>query len=131
MELAMPDQKSSKPSDYVVGYRRPPKATWFTAGNSGNPKGRPKGSKSLSTLFAEELAQTVTLTENGKRKKMLKRRALVKQAINRALGNNAKAAALVFDEIRRSEGLAPVQQVKTNMTADEFEAIAKRVANEV
>lgn len=70
----MSDQESSKSADYV-GYRRPPKATRFTAGNSGNPNGRPKGSKNLSTLFAEELARTITLTENGKRKKMPKLRA--------------------------------------------------------
>jgi Family of unknown function (DUF5681) len=103
--LAMPDQKSSKPSDYVVGYRRPPKATQFTAGNSGNPNGRPKGSKNFSTLFAEELAQTVTLTENGKRRKMAKRQALAKQLVNKALSNDPKAAALVLDQIRRSEGM--------------------------
>jgi Family of unknown function (DUF5681) len=45
----MPDQKSSKASDYVVGYRRPPKASQFIAGKSGNPRGRPKGSRSCLT----------------------------------------------------------------------------------
>jgi hypothetical protein len=37
----MPDRKNSGTSDYVVGYRRPPKVTQFAAGKSGNPKGRP------------------------------------------------------------------------------------------
>lgn len=129
--MAVSDQRSSKPSDYVVGYRRPPKETRFTAGSSGNPKGRPKGTKNFSTLFAEELAQTVTLTENGRRKKIAKRQALVKQLVNKALSNDTKSAALVLDEIRRSEGLAPVQQVKMNMTAEEFETIARRIAQEV
>jgi hypothetical protein len=31
----MPDRKNSGTSDYVVGYRRPPKATQFAAGKSG------------------------------------------------------------------------------------------------
>ena len=62
-------------------------------GNSGNPKGRPKGSKNFSTLFAEELAQTVTLTENGKRKKMPKQQALAKQLVNKALSNDQKASS--------------------------------------
>ena len=35
---------------------------------------------------------------------MPKRRALAKQVINKALSNDPKAAALVFDQIRRSEG---------------------------
>jgi hypothetical protein len=92
--------------DYEVGYGRPPQHSRFKAGLSGNPKGRPKGSKNFSTLFAEELAQPVTLTENGKRKRMPKRQALAKQMINKALGNDPKATALVVDQIRRSEGPA-------------------------
>jgi hypothetical protein len=128
----MPDPKSSKPSDYVVGYRRPPKATQFTAGNSGNPNGRPKGSKNFSTLFAEELAQTVTLTENGKRRKMAKRQALAKQLVNKALSNDPKAAALVLDQIRRSEAVGgPVQQADMNMTEEKFAAIARELAKEI
>ena len=39
----------------------------FQPSRRDNPKGRPKGSKNFSTLFSEELAQLVTLTENGKR----------------------------------------------------------------
>ena len=130
--MATYDPKSSKPSEYGVGYRRPPIATRFTPGSSGNPKGRPKGSKSFSTLFAEELAQTVTLTENGKRKKMAKRQALAKQLVNKALSNDPKAAALVLDQIRRSEGMRdPVQEVKMNMTEEEFAAIARELAKEI
>jgi hypothetical protein len=33
--------------EYRVGYGRPPLNTRFKSGHSGNPKGRPKGSKSL------------------------------------------------------------------------------------
>ena len=88
----------------VVGYGRPPRHTRFQPGRSGNPKGRPKGSKNFNTLFSEELALPVTLTENGKRRRMPKTRALVKQTINKALSNDPKSAALVFDQIRRSEG---------------------------
>ncbi len=122
---------SSTGGGYTVGYGRPPRHTRFLPGRSGNPKGRPKGSNNLSTLFADELARTVTLTENGKRKKISKRQALVKHVINRALSNDVKAVALVFDEIRRCEELAPVQQVNMNITAEEFEAIARKVVSEI
>ncbi|HEY8031348.1 MAG TPA: DUF5681 domain-containing protein [Methylocella sp.] len=122
---------SSTGGGYTVGYGRPPRHTRFLPGRSGNPKGRPKGSNNLSTLFADELARTVTLTEDGKRKKISKRQALVKHVINRALSNDVKAVALVFDEIRRCEELAPVQQVNMNITAEEFEAIARKVVSEI
>ena len=61
---------SAPQADDAVGYGRPPRPTRFQPSRSGNPKGRPKGSKNFSTLFSEELAQPVTLTENGKRRRM-------------------------------------------------------------
>ena len=41
-----------------VGYRKPPKATQFKQGQSGNPHGRPKGTKNLKTDLIEELSST-------------------------------------------------------------------------
>jgi hypothetical protein len=89
--------------DYAVGYGRPPKHSQFQPLHSGNPKGRSKGSKNFNTLFSEELLRTITVTENGKRHRMPKGRALAKRTINRALDNDHKSAVLVFDQIRHGE----------------------------
>ena len=42
-------------SDYEVGYGKPPEHTRFQPGRSGNPRGRPKGTKNLKTDLVEEL----------------------------------------------------------------------------
>jgi hypothetical protein len=41
----------------VVGYGRPPAATRFKPGQSGNPKGRPRG-RSLTTILRQSLDKT-------------------------------------------------------------------------
>ena len=42
--------------DYEVGYGKPPKSRQWKPGQSGNPKGRPKGARNrLGTQFLEAL----------------------------------------------------------------------------
>lgn len=53
-----------------VGYGKPPKSGQFKKGQSGNPKGRPKGSFDYKTHVQQMLAAQVTVNENGKRKRV-------------------------------------------------------------
>lgn len=55
--------------DYEIGYRRPPKHTRFPKGQSGNPKGRRKGSRALKTDLDEALKATLTITVGGKKRR--------------------------------------------------------------
>lgn len=76
---------------YDVGYQKPPKKSQFQPGKSGNPKGRPKGSKNLRTLLEEELLQIVTIKENGCAKGISKKQALIKQIVNKAASGDLRA----------------------------------------
>ena len=49
-----------------VGYRNPPKRHQFPKGKSGNPNGRPKGSKGLKTDLKQVLGTIRTIVVNGK-----------------------------------------------------------------
>lgn len=65
-------------------YRSPPRHTQFKPGQSGNPKGRPKGRKNFSTLLEKELNKKVTMTQDGKKIRITKKEVLVTQLVNEA-----------------------------------------------
>src|ERR1700722_15328034 len=98
------DGRADKGRNEQVGYRRPPTATRFQPGRSGNAKGRPRGSRNLLTLFDEELRQPITLVENGRRKRMSKAQAMAMKTVHDALGGDAKARSMVFEQQMRAEG---------------------------
>jgi Family of unknown function (DUF5681) len=86
--------------DYEVGYKKPPRGTQFKSGQSGNPKGRPKGSKAFPTLVLEELKAWIAVTEGGITKRMSKAQAIVKQLISRAIKGDLRATALINALVR-------------------------------
>ena len=99
----MSDDPSKPDDDYKVGYCHPPLETRFRPGTSGNPRGRPKGARNLATVVASTLAERVVVTENGRRKRITKREAMVKQLVNRAVSGDARAMRLLLALIQAGE----------------------------
>jgi hypothetical protein len=62
-------RKKGSGSGQKVGRGNPPKHTQFRKGQSGNKKGRPKGSKNLSTYIMEAARDHVTATVGGRTRK--------------------------------------------------------------
>jgi hypothetical protein len=83
------------PASYEVGYGRPPRHSRFKPGQSGNPKGRPKGSKSLKTLLEQALSSSVTITENGFPKKIALQELLFKAMVGKAVKGDIRATAVL------------------------------------
>jgi hypothetical protein len=63
------DGACDEPTD-KVGPGRPPRHTRFKPGQSGNPNGRPTGSKNFATILQQQLRKKVTVTVDGKPKRM-------------------------------------------------------------
>lgn len=81
---------AKQPDDYAVGYAKPPQHSRFKKGQSGNPKGRPRGSINIRTAMIEVLKESVTVTENGRQSKISRPQALARQAFTQAFKGNAK-----------------------------------------
>ncbi len=94
-----------------VGYCRPPMATRFRPGQSGNPRGRPKGARNLGTVVAAALNERVAVQENGERRQITKLEAAVKQLVNRAASGEARATQLLLALVQANEAKPPQQGV--------------------
>ena len=79
------------PDDYIVGYARPPADKQFKPGQSGNPRGRPKGSLSLITVLRKALNDRVEVTQNGRVRRISKFELAVTQMVNRAVKGDTRA----------------------------------------
>jgi Family of unknown function (DUF5681) len=87
---------SERDSDYMVGYGKPPRHTRFKKGHSGNLKGRPQGAKNSATLLNEALSEPVIVTENGRRKTISKKQAILKQIVNKAASGDHRSIQLLL-----------------------------------
>lgn len=89
------------PVDYKVGYKKPPTHTRFKKGLSGNPNGRPKGTKNLKTELMEELQELILVTEGGSRRTVSKQRAMLKSLTAKAVQGDARAATILVNLVLR------------------------------
>jgi hypothetical protein len=77
------------------GYGKPPEATRFKKGVSGNPKGRPKGTLNVATVLTRTLREKVAITVNGRRRMVTKLEAALKQLVKKATAGDVRALRLL------------------------------------
>ena len=94
-----PEEPTS--TDYEVGYQKPPKHSRFRRGQSGNPRGRPQGTKNLKTDLMEELSEKIVVREGDRSQKISKQRALLKSVVNRAIQGDPRATAIALSTMMR------------------------------
>lgn len=95
----MPNEEA----DYKVGYGKPPKASQFKHGVSGNPKGRPKGSRNVSTIVASVANRVVTVNEGGRAVKTTLKEAVVLQIGMKAAKGDRHAGREFLNLCRQAE----------------------------
>jgi hypothetical protein len=121
--------------DYKVGYRRPPKASRFQKGQSGNPKGRPKGTRNFKTDFLEVINQRILVREPGKPpRKITKQRGTVLRLIEGSLKGEKSALALALPLMERYSSGEDTPQATAHLSAKDQEIVEaflkKRTTNQ-
>lgn len=114
------------PESYDVGYSKPPVASRFKPGESGNPQGRPKGAKnklppvsahSLQDIILKEAYRGVTITEGDKRTTIPVIQAAIRSIAVSAAKGQPRAQKLFVEIVTKTEA---ARRQEYERTAQEF-----------
>ena len=83
--------------------RRPPVQHQFKEGRSGNPAGRPKGSRNRNKVIRAVLGQLVSGDVDGSKKRLAITEASLLRLSQKALGGDLKAIQMVLALWKESE----------------------------
>ena len=119
------NRKSSTSLKHQVGYRRPPKATRFKPGKSGNPRGRPKGSRNVSAVLLDVIRQKVPVTENGKTRRIPALEVMLRRLANDAMRNDPRALKLVLSLVDQYGESPEAQSRLDEVLAEDKEILAQ------
>lgn len=115
-KMSSPTQSKS----YTVGYGKPPRGTRWKPGQSGNPRGRPKGSTSLPSIFHKIMKQRVKIQERGRSIWISMWEAVARRLRQKALEGDLKAITfLTALEPEIAKKVEPPPKLRRNMTATE------------
>jgi hypothetical protein len=94
---------TKQPTSGGGGYGKPPRANRFGKGSSGNPSGRPKGSKNLRTLIKQAAAKKVSVYEDGKTMRKTKMDIAVTQMFNKAVKGEPRFTQMAIEHYGNAE----------------------------
>ena len=87
----------SDDGSYEVGYGKPPKHTQWPKGKSGNPGGRPKGSRGLRGDLDRELETRLKITIMGQEFAGTSQQLMLRMLSRRAAHGDVRASRILLD----------------------------------
>jgi len=115
---------SEEQEDRKVGYGRPPKATRFASGKSGNPSGRPRGSQSVASIFKTIMSQKVNIAESGRTRRITRMQLILLRLANDAARGDPRAIKLALELNDRYGQPSQASAQAEEMSADDLEILA-------
>lgn len=107
--------------DYEVGWGKPPVGRRFQKGQSGNPKGRTRGTRNLQTDLSEELGEKIVVQQGERTIRISKQRALVKILITKSLKGDTRAIQILVNMMHRKPADDDVAKEAPTLSAEEHE----------
>jgi hypothetical protein len=99
----MTKRKEDSPSPgFSVGYGKPPEATRFQPGKSGNPKGRPVSRKDTEPAIDRVLGERFVVVERGRRRRIPAEEVIYRQQRTKAMNGDLNAAKYLSERKERS-----------------------------
>ena len=102
----MAEQKNAPLGAYDVGYKKPPAGQQFKKGESGNSRGRPKGSRNFEGEVKSAFGRKVVIQENGRPRRITMGQAMLMKLTAKAVGGDMGALRLAIGLLQMTQ---PVQ----------------------
>jgi Family of unknown function (DUF5681) len=122
-EVPQTDSHESPDNNYKVGYGRPPLERRYKPGCSGNPKGRPKGSRNAKTIVSGVVNKKVPVRQNGKVRHVTTLEAMLLAAAQSALKGDLRALNTIIGLMARTNQLAEEETETSTALPEEDAAI--------
>ena len=94
-----------------IGYCKPPRAHQFKPGQSGNPKGRPKGANNEATIITNLLNRKLMIQEGGRPRKRTVMAVMLMKCVEAAMKGNLKALVLLLNKYAALKAAREAKQV--------------------
>jgi hypothetical protein len=120
----MSKRKLRSPSNYDVGYGRPPKETRFRPGQSGNPTGHRKGSKAIGVRLQELINSKVAVTENGRTRRISRLDVMLRQLANDAMRGDQRGLKLLMEFLHRYGAAVEGTVRSEEITSEDLEILS-------
>jgi len=115
--------------DDDVGYKKPPKHSRFRKGRSGNPRGRPKGTRTFKKDVLEVLNTPVRVTKGGVEKNVPIQKAVLLRFIEKALKGDTRAMERVIALAQNcTDGNRELPELDLTLLTDEQLEILSKAA---